>query len=257
MSGVVIIKWGGGLITQKDKLCTVNQHVLDSLARVAANCSKKLVIVHGAGSFGHIKAKQYRLSEGDIEGHDQKDGINIVRKDMLLLNSKVMDSLKNVGLNAKAFPPHLWANGFGPNFSGKLPIYDGITVVFGDVVPDESQGFGILSGDDLVLRYALETPNVERVVFAIGGVDGLLRVPPSRAGAEDLIEFWSEDMEFEGEHAYEIDVTGGIGLKATRGAFIANNGIEVLMVNGEKPDRILSAIEGKPVRGTRIIRRNS
>ena len=39
---------------------------------------------------------------------------------------------------------------------------------------------------------------------------------PPQASPDDLIEVWTPNMEFEGEHATDIDVTGGIGLKATR-----------------------------------------
>ena len=60
---------------------------------------------------------------------------------MLQLNQKVVSSLESRGLDVKSFPPHKWAKGTGPNFSGKLPIYDGITVVYGDVVDDESNDF--------------------------------------------------------------------------------------------------------------------
>ena len=94
---------------------------------------------------------------------------------------------------------------------------------------------------------------MERAVFAIGGVDGILRVPPSKAGPGDLIEEWNPSMEFEGEHAAEIDVTGGIGLKATRGSMIASGGVDVILVNGEIPQRVADAIEGLPVVGTRIV----
>ena len=59
-------------------------------------------------------------------------------------------------------------------------------------------------------------------------------------------------MRFEGEHAEDIDVTGGIGLKAARGAMIASKGIDVILINGEIPHRVLDAIEGKSVVGTRI-----
>ena len=103
-----------------------------------------------------------------------------------------------------------------------------------------------------MLRYSVEIPGVERAVFAIGGVDGILLVPPSRAGPEDLIEVWNPKMTFEGEHAENIDVTGGIGLKAARGAMIASEGIDVILINGEIPQRVLDAIEGKSVIGTRI-----
>ena len=68
MAGTVVIKWGGGLITHKDQLCTVKLEIIRSLAEVCSKISKKLVIVHGAGSFGHLKAKKYRLAEGRISG---------------------------------------------------------------------------------------------------------------------------------------------------------------------------------------------
>ena len=257
MSGIVVIKWGGGLITHKDRLRTVNAEVIDALAKACSKSSKRLVIVHGAGSFGHLKAKEFRLAEGRISGFAQDNAIAEVRSDMLELNKLVLNSLSEHGISAKTFSPHKWATGTGPNFKGDLPLFDGVTVLYGDVVRDEESEFGILSGDDIVLRYATELPNVERAVFAIGGVDGILKVPPSRAGPDDLIEIWYPGLEFEGEHAAEIDVTGGIGLKAARGAMIAAKGIEVTLVNGEYPDRVLAAIEGDSVMGTRIISGNS
>ena len=257
MGGTVVIKWGGGLITQKDQLCTVNSEVIQSLAKVCSNSSKRLVIVHGAGSFGHMKAKKFRLAEGRIESMNQDAAVESVRSDMKSLNKFVMDALEQAGVEAKSFPPHEWATGTGPNFEGELPIYHGVTVVFGDVVPHKEKEFGILSGDDLILRYSTELEGVERAVFAIGGVDGILRVPPENAGPEDLTEVWHPGVEFKGEHASEIDVTGGIGLKAARGAEISENGIDVILVNGEYPNRVLAAIEGESVIGTRILSGNS
>ncbi|MBT4066106.1 MAG: hypothetical protein HOE76_02675 [Euryarchaeota archaeon] len=256
MGGTVVIKWGGGLITHKEHLCTVNSEVIDSLAAACSRSDKKLVIVHGAGSFGHMKAKKYRLAEGRVDGIFQNDAIAEVRSDMLELNDLVMQSLTKHGLHAQTFAPHTWAKGTGPKFEGELPVCDGVTVLFGDVVADSEREFGILSGDDIVFRYATELPDVERVVFAIGGVDGILKIPPARAGPEDLIEIWDPSMFFEGDHATEIDVTGGIGLKASRGAMIAEKGIEVTLVNGEYADRVLAAIEGRAVIGTRIVAGN-
>ena len=252
MTGTVVIKWGGGLITHKDKLCTVNLDTIRSLAEVCSKTSKKLVIVHGAGSFGHLKAKKFRLADGRISGLDQDSAVNDVRNDMMRLNSVVVSELRSFGLDVQSYSPHQWAKGTGADFTGKLPLHHGVTVVYGDVVDDDAKEFGILSGDDLMLRYSTEIAGVERAVFAIGGVDGILRVPPSKAGPDDLIEIWNPQMKFEGEHAADIDVTGGIGLKATRGAMIAAKGIDVLLINGEIPERVLDAIEGNTVIGTRI-----
>ena len=264
----VVIKWGGGLITQKSVLCTPNLSILDKLAETVSVCFKQgfdVLLVHGAGSFGHLRAKQWKLQQGYIsegifpvseECSTQLDAVQLVRKEMLELNGYVCDSLRRVGLEPIVHPPHLWAKNTGIDFLGDLsPLklqYDGkVHVTFCDVVYVEGDAmFGILSGDDLVVRLALELPNVQRLVFAIGGVDGLLRVPPEMAIETDLIEVWSPGIDFEGTHYSDIDVTGGIGLKAARGAYVAEQGIQVLMVNGGVQERVLGALVGKPVRGT-------
>ena len=63
-------------------------------------------------------------------------------------------------------------------------------------------------------------------------------------------------MNFEGKHATEFDVTGGIGLKVTRASMIAEKGIEVWLVNGMYPERILELVEGKTAIGTKIVSGN-
>ena len=264
----VVIKWGGGLITDKSSLCTPNLDVLKQLSSTVAEChaaGQEVILVHGAGSYGHLRAKNWRLNEGHIadipqpEGSictTQRDAVEQVRQEMLELNQHVCAALADAGISSVVHPPHQWATNTGMDFQGDLKRFtflndDQIHITFGDVVEVEGQQqFGILSGDDLVVRLALELPRVKRLVFAIGGVDGLLRVPPEFATEDDLIENWSPDIEFEGVHQSDIDVTGGIGLKASRGAHVAAHGIEVLMVNGGIPERVLAAMLGNAVRGT-------
>ena len=47
-------------------------------------------------------------------------------------------------------------------------------------------------------------------------------------------------------------VTGGIGLKAIRGSQVAASGVEVFIINGEQPQRLLDACKGISTRGTQI-----
>lgn len=264
----VIIKWGGGLITEKSSLCTPDLQVLNQLAQTVSACLRHdvdVVLVHGAGSFGHLRAKHWKLHEGLLLNEDfqpdeicssQLEAVAQVRKEMLQLNNHVCEALRKNEITPVIHPPHLWAKNTGTEFVGNLDRFleqnkGQIHVTFGDVVDVEgSQQFGILSGDDLVARLAIELPQVKRLVFAIKGVDGLLRVSPEHANASDLIEHWSPDIQFEGTHQSEIDVTGGIGLKAARGAYVASHGIEVIMVNGGISERVLGAMLGTPVRGT-------
>ncbi|DAC30377.1 MAG TPA: hypothetical protein HA356_07760 [Candidatus Poseidoniaceae archaeon] len=266
----VVIKWGGGLITDKTTICTPQLAIIDQLAMAVKQCVDNgvdVILVHGAGSYGHLRARHWRLNEGRVDEEISSDGqcttqqeaVACVRKDMLELNNHVCSALSALDLTTFVHPPHQWANGTGANFSGDLDRFavdrGCVAVTFGDVVDtDDERLFGILSGDDLVYRLATEVPSVKRLVFAIGGVDGLLRVPPEQATPDDLIEEWSPSIAFEGTHHSEIDVTGGIGLKAARGAQAAAHGVEVHMVNGGHPDRVYNACMGLPVLGTRVVR---
>ena len=271
MRDCVIVKWGGSLITDKESMCTADLEIIQSLAAVAKQCLDEgldLILVHGAGSFGHLRAKHWRLNEGLLRSNNfntqpdcenQKQAVSIVRNEMLTLNHEVSKALIELGLKVSTKPPHKWARNTGSNFDGDVTktfsdYQNSICITFGDVVDcDGEREFGILSGDDLVVRLCKDIPNVKRLVFAIGGVDGILKRPPSIAKPSDLIEEWSSGMNFEGVHNSEIDVTGGIGLKAIRGSEVAQLGIEVLIVNGSHPERVFSACIGESVIGTRII----
>ena len=267
MRPCVVVKWGGGLITNKSTMKTVNAEVIDALAeevRTVINNGVDVLLVHGAGSFGHLRAKQYRLADGHIEGFNdgemtQGDAVKAVQQDMLELNDRVMDALTAHDVSAVRWSPHRWVNGTGLNFNADLEVFrtapHGIVVVtYGDVVPCEPpRMFGILSGDDLVARLAKEVERVTRVVFAMGGVDGVLRSPPVDGFEQDLIEVLTPSTAFEGEHAAHMDVTGGIGLKVHRGFEAARDGCEVILVNGEVRGRLADACLGNSVVGTSLL----
>ena len=72
----VVVKWGGGLITEKHAMKTVRPDILESLAEQIDAClsaGTDVILVHGAGSFGHLKAKQYRLADGKLDGAVSKE----------------------------------------------------------------------------------------------------------------------------------------------------------------------------------------
>ena len=265
MAPAVVVKLGGGLITEKARLTTVHAERLDRLAREIAAATKQgvhVLVVHGAGSFGHLRAKAWGLAHGrsDAQGNDgcadQDEAVERVRSDMMMLAKHVTRALNNAGLATSIHPPHRWASGLGTDFRGDvIPLQPSevVPVTWGDVVPvDGPEEFGILSGDDIVHRCAVELPHVSRVVFAMGGADGVLRKPPHEATSEDLIETWGDDAAFVGLHAADMDVTGGIGLKVNRAQSIARHGIETTFVNGEVEGRLEAALLGRPVRGTRF-----
>ncbi|MBL6742892.1 MAG: isopentenyl phosphate kinase family protein [Candidatus Poseidonia sp.] len=264
----VVLKWGGGLITEKDRLKTVRTDVLDQLAEQLHSCLKEgvdVILVHGAGSYGHLKAKKYQLAEGFLSGVEfepltQHEAVTDVRNDMLELNQHVMESLTRRDISAVALPPHQWARGTGPQFQGDLSFFEqapkGIVMVtFGDVVDcDGDKEFGILSGDDIVKRLAAEIKGIKRLVFAMGGVEGVLASPPSEDNpTPELLSRLTKDDVFVGEHQSNMDVTGGIGLKVRRGFETLEAGVEVWLVSGEVGIRVQEACMGLPVVGTQLL----
>ena len=268
MAEVVVIKFGGGLITKKSQMCTPELSVIDDLVDVVDHCLQqglRVIVVHGAGSFGHLRSRHWRLNEGLITNHEfspqedcksQLQAVSIVRKEMLTLNSIIKKSFVKKGISTISHPPHKWVRNTGSNFSGNIVdrfnAVNEVAITFGDVVDCDVGKFGILSGDDLVVRICQDIPNVSRLIFAVKGVDGILRRPPEVATEDDLIDKWSPNVEFSGVHHSEIDITGGIGLKATRGAEVAAMGIDVFIINGENSQRLLDACTGVPTIGTQI-----
>ena len=63
----VAIKLGGGLITDKGSMKKFDQKavekVVDSLSSVS-ELGASIVLVHGAGSFGHLLAKKWGIANG-------------------------------------------------------------------------------------------------------------------------------------------------------------------------------------------------
>ena len=67
MASRVVIKLGGGLITDKGSMKKLDSYslerVVESISPIA-EMGVPVVIVHGAGSFGHLLAKKWSISGG-------------------------------------------------------------------------------------------------------------------------------------------------------------------------------------------------
>lgn len=265
----IVIKLGGGLLTEKSELRTPRLDIMKSCILEIQEIMKRgydVILVHGAGSYGHMLAKEFRIAEGYLEhfSHEfegcrsQVEAVQQIRKDMLELNQYIFDECTALDISAMTIPTHRWASNTGPQFCGDLDLFSTapsgiVTICYGDVVDCEgSKQFGILSGDDLVYRIASEVDGVRRVVFALGGVDGVLEQPPEVGKEQLLIPLMNPAREYTSMHNSAIDVTGGIGLKVQRSFELARNGIEVIFVNGEVRGRIIDAALNEPVIGTKF-----
>jgi isopentenyl phosphate kinase len=64
---LVLVKVGGSAITDKATLEILKERELHEFARQVAEVVQggvRLVLVHGAGSFGHFQARQFRVKTG-------------------------------------------------------------------------------------------------------------------------------------------------------------------------------------------------
>ncbi|DAC63242.1 MAG TPA: hypothetical protein D7I10_02470 [Candidatus Poseidoniales archaeon] len=251
----IVMKWGGGLITDKSSLCTVLPNRIELLAKTVRQIHEMghdLVIVHGAGSFGHIRAKEFRLAEGNIPEIEQYEAIELVRGDMDQLHAHVIKALGDLPVHSH--PPREFVKNTGSSFDGNLGAFlvPGIHVTFGDVVNcDPPADFGILSGDDLMMRLSNELPDVICSIFAMGGTPGVMTDSSQEA---DLIPLLTTETGFSGVHDEKIDVTGGIFLKVERAFEIAKHVEHVWFIDGHHPSRMLEIINTGDTIGTRIVK---
>ena len=260
----VIVKLGGGLITDKSEYKQVRLDRVDAVSAVIKelkNCGHSVIIVHGAGSFGHLEARKWRLSEGfDPEiSEEQELAVTRVRSDMDDLNEYVIESLRSYGVECEVLPPRYWATGIGVDFQGDLGSFsrdptEPVPITFGDVVATQDHTrFGILSGDHIMVRLGNEIPDVSACIFLLGDADGLMDRPPSEPDAK-LLKTWGVDEDFSDSHNSDVDVTGGILLKAKCASLIARSVEHVWLLNGTTPERMLGVVSSGHAIGTRVLR---
>tara|TARA_A100001037_G_scaffold304244_1_gene340431 strand:- start:1070 stop:1870 length:801 start_codon:yes stop_codon:yes gene_type:complete len=259
----ILMKFGGGLITTKSKMKTVDEESIEKLSKMVFDLHSlghKVTIVHGAGSFGHLKAKEWRIAEGAITDilQQQKQAVKSIRMDMLELNRAIVTSLDNQNIRTTSFPPSDWATEVGPDFLGDLSAITNcndnvVPITFGDVVDcKEPKLFGILSGDDLMVRIGNEIPDISHCIFLLGDTEGLLSAPPNDPNAT-LVEVWDKSKPISGNHDKNQDVTGGIFLKLQSASMICDLVPNVWFIDGREPGRVLELLETGTTRGTQIV----
>ncbi|MBS7652919.1 MAG: isopentenyl phosphate kinase [Candidatus Bathyarchaeia archaeon] len=259
---MIVLKLGGSVITCKDRSMAANNDNIRRIAEeIASSRTRRLIIVHGGGSFGHPLAKQYRIGEG-YHSEAQLIGVSKIHGSMVTLNRMVVESLTAVGVPAMGIAP----SSFMIAESGRIGSADfdiiesladrGITpVLYGDIVLDRAKGFSIISGDQLAARLAIDL-KAHKLLFGVD-VDGVYTSNPKIVPEARLIERLPVSklrgiLEVGG--ALTTDVTGGMFGKVSEASMAAEAGVEVLIFNATKPENTYKALKGESVRGTIIVR---
>ena len=215
--------------------------------RVSQEISKvydsELILVHGAGSFGHPIANEFRLRDGLNEENvlGSIDTILSVRS----LNTILVRELRRNSVPAFPISPSsafTLENGEILSFfedvietclsTGFLPI------LYGDVVLDKKKGFDILSGDKITVHLAKK----------YGGIAIFLSDTLVLDGEGNPIEEL-RGREFRDLGTSGPDVTGGMYGKIRE---ILSYGVEAIIVPF-KPGNLERVLKGEECECTRVI----
>mgnify|MGYP006273752377 CR=1 FL=1 len=243
-----LIKLGGSVITEKSSTATFRSEIMDELSSQIAKAGKECILVHGAGSFGHVLAKKYELNNG-FSSEKQRYGFSLTQAMVQTLNSHVLSSLHHHKLPAVSLPAHSLltlsnhqmehiATDFFKTYlkKGFLPV------TYGDVALDSTLGFSICSGDLLMWSLA-KTFQPEKIIFVMDE-DGVYDKNPKKNADAKLMEIIQRDeidllQTSLDEHA---DVTAGMMGKLQTIKKITALHIDTILVNGLVPNRLYQVL---------------
>lgn len=270
MKELVFLKLGGSLITDKTKPYTALLDVINDLAFQIATTLQtqpnlRLVLGHGAGSFGHVAASEYKTRDGypraspltyrerdDTEDNYWK-GFAEVWYQASSLNRYVMEALHKAGVRAVALPP----SSSVISSEGRVTVWDTtpirmalaakiVPVIFGDVVFDEVRGGTILSTEDL-FTYLTDALHPERILLA--GLEAAVWEDfPARTRRIEKITpaSFNEIRSGIGESA-AADVTGGMESKVKQMLELVEKhpDLSVQIFSCDEPGNLVRALGGE------------
>lgn len=242
---MILIKLGGSIITNKQKPLSPNLKAINSIASKFKKINEPIIVVHGGGSFGHYWSVKYDMHTKPAKYN--KKGVAVVKNSMVELNKIILDSFLRHSLNPYCVPPtdFMYGSKADPKKVKEISriANSGFTPVsYGDVIWHGGGKFYILSGDKImgILAKILKP----RLAIFVLNVDGLY----SSMKTKKLLH------EIKGKRAIissvGTDVTGGMHRKVVEAAAISQSGINVFLVNGNMPNRIVNAVRKGKFEGT-------
>ncbi|HEX5839243.1 MAG TPA: isopentenyl phosphate kinase [Anaerolineales bacterium] len=276
MKELAFLKLGGSLITDKMKPYTPLLSVMDDLAlqittSLQTQPNLRLVIGHGAGSFGHVAASEYKTRDGYPQPspltHRERDtteenywkGFAEVWYQASTLNRYVMEALHKAGLRTIALPPS--ASVIASD--GRVAVWETtpirmalaagmVPVIFGDVVFDEVRGGTILSTENL-FTFLMKALHPDRVLLA--GVEEAVweDFPERKRPIERITPESFEGIRHSVGGSAAADVTGGMEAKVREMLDLIqeNPGLKIQIFSGTQPGNLVRALLGDKL-GTEI-----
>ena len=259
MKDLTILKIGGSAITdRKSNTPKVNYKNLKRIAKEISSYKGKLILIHGAGSYGHQIVKKTGIHKG-IKNKKQVLAFAETQKLQNELNAIVCSALIKEGV--PAIPVQASASSIMNKGKMKKMDYEVVEnflkvglvpVLYGVPAYDENQKCSILSGDEIAPYLALKL-NAKKVIHGTN-VDGVFTADPNKDKNAKLIPLITKDNLNEVKKAIggstSVDVTGGMMKKINELMKLQKRGISTVIVNAEKKGVVEKALLGRKVRST-------
>jgi len=247
-----IVKLGGSVVTRKDRPLTIDLGAIRRLCdELASSGTKRLIIVHGGGSYGHYLVRRFRLLP-PTKSADRLSMAKVVQG-MDALSSAITGCLIGSGLPGVVIPTFSVATSrlgriralFMKTISSALEL-GLVPVLRGDLSCDEATGYSIISGD-LVTEALAERLRVGKVIMCLDR-DGL----EADGRALPLVRMRDRGYRSLLWPTNGIDVTGGMAHKLEALRPLSKRGTRLLLINGRRRGRLLAALKGESVIGTEL-----
>lgn len=237
-NNIVIVKLGGAAITDKKGLCELAPEsqlnvIFDQVKaayQVLSATNNQLILIHGAGSYGHPQAAKYQLKsgwrvKGDRPDADYRKGYSHIRTCVQRLSYAIVSRLEERDIPVLALSPMDYIETDDGSENTPTSSYEilahrtqhylnlgFVPVLHGDAVLDGMRGCTILSGDVLMYQLSILLP-VTRCVF-ITDVCGIYKADPKLGLPQSsqliLHVEVAKEFDYTTQHASTVDVTGGM-----------------------------------------------
>jgi isopentenyl phosphate kinase len=259
----LLLKIGGCLITDKSAdTPTLNKQninrICDEISTVFNSKEMQIILLHGAGSYGHPLAKATGLDTG-IKQDSQLRAFALTQSLQNQLNVFICNSL--IARDVPAIPVQASASAVMKKrtmihmdtnaVKGFLDL-GLVPVLYGVPAYDQSQGSSILSADQ-ILSYLARKLTIKRIVFATD-VDGIFSSDPRKNNDAKL----SKNINNKNINKIIKDVTESTHIDTTQGMLgkvkelMKIKDIECNIVNGNTEGNIKRSLLGEKGIGTRI-----
>ncbi|MFX1409989.1 MAG: type 2 isopentenyl-diphosphate Delta-isomerase [Promethearchaeota archaeon] len=261
---IILLKLGGSLLTDKNEPFSIREDVLRDVIQEIIEANKKIILIHGGGSFGHPLAEKYNISAGvDTSISNQILGLTETHQSMNKFNSRIINLLLEKNYPALSIQAssifiknsHIISTSSIDIIETALDL-NILPILYGDIILDKQGSFSIISGDKIIFELCenLKKYNVSKVIFTME-TDGLYIKGKTYNEKEKLVtECYSnelEDLEL-AALGQKIDVTGGIKGKVDSIKEICKYNIPVQIINGLEKGNIIKALNGQKIKCTEI-----